>query len=54
MATPCRDTAPKGDALYLNYSYGNRTWRARRSHSDIDRRLPSDLGFISQVGYDKT
>ena len=49
-----RDTAPKGDAKYLNYSFGNRTWRANASHWDIDDGFRSDLGFISQVGYDKT
>jgi len=48
------DTAPKGDALYLNYSYGNRTWRGNVSHTAIDPGFRSDLGFITQVGYDKS
>jgi hypothetical protein len=45
------DTSPKGDALFLNYSYGSRRWRAAASHTDIDPGFRSDLGFITQVGY---
>jgi hypothetical protein len=48
------DTAPKGDALFLNYSYGNRNWRGAASHTAIDPGFRSDLGFITQVGYDKS
>ena len=47
------DTAPAGDALFLNYSFGNRTWRANASRWGIDNGFRSDLGFIAQVGYDK-
>ena len=47
------DAAPAGDALFLNYSFGNRTWRANASRWDIDNGFRSDLGFIAQVGYDK-
>ncbi|MFC5579154.1 DUF5916 domain-containing protein [Lysobacter niabensis] len=48
------DTAPSGDALYLNYSYGNRNWRGSLQHTDIDPGFRSDLGFIAQVGYQKS
>ncbi|UHQ20264.1 carbohydrate binding family 9 domain-containing protein [Lysobacter sp. KIS68-7] len=47
------DTSPKGDALYLNYSYGSRNWKGNATHVDIDPGFRSDLGFISQVGYHK-
>ncbi|GAB3371651.1 DUF5916 domain-containing protein [Lysobacter rhizosphaerae] len=48
------DTAPSGDALFLNYSYGNKNWRGNLQHTDIDPGFRSDLGFIAQVGYDKS
>jgi hypothetical protein len=48
------DTAPKGDALFVNYSYGSRHWRANASHWNIDPGFRSDLGFITQVGYRKS
>ena len=48
------DTAPSGDALFLNYSYGNKNWRGNLQHTDIDPGFRSDLGFITQVGYDKS
>jgi hypothetical protein len=47
------DTAPKGDALLLKYSYGSRNWKGNLQHVDIDPGFRSDLGFISQVGYSK-
>jgi hypothetical protein len=48
------DTAPAGNALYLNYSYGSRNWRGNVGHWDIDPGFRSDLGFITQVGYRKS
>ena len=48
-----RDTAPKGDALYLKYGFANRNWRFNAQHQKLDDGFRADLGFITQVGYDK-
>lgn len=48
------DTAPSGELAYLSYSYGNRNWRGNVQHTRIDPGFRADLGFIAQVGYDKS
>jgi hypothetical protein len=48
-----RDTAPKGDAFYANYQYSSRNWRANLGEWKVDDGFRADLGFITQVGYDK-
>ncbi len=48
------DAAPTGDALLARYNFGNRNWTADLLHTRIDPGFRADLGFISQVGYDRT
>lgn len=48
------DTAPRGNALSAAYNYSQRAWYADLIHQRIDPGFRADLGFISQVGYDKS
>jgi hypothetical protein len=48
------DTTPTGDAWRAEYSFGNRNWNFDTWHMDVDPGFRADLGFIGQVGYDKS
>ena len=48
------DSAPDGDAMQLSYNYGNRNWNGVVSHTQIDEGFRADLGFISQVGFQRS
>ncbi len=48
------DTAPRGDALLATYNFGNRHWSAKASYTRIDPGFRADLGFITQVGFDRS
>lgn len=48
------DAALVGDALFARYSFGNRNWVGDLQHTRIDPRFRADLGFIPQVGYDRS
>ncbi len=48
------DTAPQGDALFVHYNIGKRNWYGNVSHTAIDPGFRADLGFISQVGFDRS
>ena len=43
-----------GDALFASYAFNNRNWGFNATHSRFDDGFRADLGFISQVGYDKS
>ncbi len=47
------DTAPQGDALFLHYNIGKRNWSGNAQYTQIDPGFRSDLGFITQVGFDR-
>jgi len=48
------DATPAGDAWRAEYSFSNRNWYFDTWHMDIDPGFRADLGFIGQVGYDKS
>jgi hypothetical protein len=48
------DTTPTGDAWRAEYSFSNRNWNFDTWHMDVDPGFRADLGFIGQVGYDKS
>ena len=48
------DPAPVGDALFARYSFGNRNWVGDLQHTRIDPGFRADLGFVPQVGYDRS
>lgn len=48
------DAAPVGDAMQLRYNYGNRKWTGNAMHTRIDPGFRADLGFVSQVGFEKS
>ena len=48
------DPTPTGDAWRAAYSFSNRNWTLNLQHMDIDPGFRADLGFIGQVGYDKS
>lgn len=48
------DDAPAGNALSLNYAYGDSKWKANLGHTRISPGFTADLGFIGQVGFDKS
>ena len=54
VALGLTDTAPRGNALSAAYNYSQRSWYADLAHQRIDPGFRADLGFISQVGYDKS
>ncbi|MDQ3289417.1 MAG: carbohydrate binding family 9 domain-containing protein [Pseudomonadota bacterium] len=48
------DAVPVGDARFARYSFGNRNWVADLQHTRIDPGFRADLGFIPQVGFDRS
>lgn len=48
------DAAPEGDAWKVDYSWAKRGWSLSAWHIDVDPGFRADLGFIGQVGYDKS
>lgn len=48
------DDTPAGNALRANYSWGNRNWSFNSGHWRVDPGFRADLGFMGQVGYDKS
>ncbi|AXK73451.1 hypothetical protein DWG18_14970 [Lysobacter sp. TY2-98] len=48
------DTRPKGNAWRGEYAYDSRNWFMNTWHEQIDPGFRADLGFIGQVGYDKS
>jgi len=48
------DAAPSGNAWRASYDYETRNWFASAWHEQIDPGFRADLGFIGQVGYDKS
>ena len=48
------DTTPTGNAWRAGYTFSNRDWNFEANHVDIDPGFRADLGFIGQVGYDKS
>lgn len=48
------DRTPSGDAWRAEYAFSNRNWNFDVWHLDIDPGFRADLGFIGQVGYDKS
>jgi hypothetical protein len=48
------DDTPTGDAWRTEYSFSNRNWNFDAWHMDVDPGFRADLGFIGQVGYDKS
>jgi len=48
------DATPSGDAWRAGYAFGNRNWSFDAWHMAIDPGFRADLGFMGQVGYDKS
>lgn len=48
------DTAPIGNAWRGEYTFDSRGWYFDTWHQKIDPGFRADLGFIGQVGYDKS
>lgn len=48
------DPTPSGNAWRTQYSFSNRNWNANLQHWQIDPGFRADLGFMGQVGYDKS
>lgn len=48
------DATPSGDAWRAEYSFSNRNWNFVTWRMDVDPGFRADLGFIGQVGYDKS
>ena len=48
------DATPSGDAWRAEYAFSNRNWNFNAWHMDVDPGFRADLGFIGQVGYDKS
>ena len=48
------DPTPSGNAWRTQYSFSNRNWNASVQHWQIDPGFRADLGFMGQVGYDKS
>ncbi|MCJ0826827.1 carbohydrate binding family 9 domain-containing protein [Luteimonas sp. 50] len=48
------DATPAGNAWRAEYAFGNRNWNFDAWHVDIDPGFRADLGFMGQVGYDKS
>jgi hypothetical protein len=45
---------PTGNAARAYYTFSNRDWYFTAGHVDVDPGFRADLGFIGQVGYDKS
>jgi hypothetical protein len=48
------DPTPSGNAWRAEYAFSNRNWNFDAWHVDIDPGFRADLGFMGQVGYDKS
>jgi hypothetical protein len=48
------DPTPSGTAWRAEYDFSNRNWNFSTWHEDIDPGFRADLGFMGQVGYDKS
>ena len=48
------DASPAGNAYRAGYDYSNRTWNFSTWRQQVDPGFRADLGFIGQVGYDKS
>ncbi len=48
------DPSPAGNAWRAEYAYDSRNWNFNAWHMDIDPGFRADLGFMGQVGYDKS
>ena len=48
------DTAPQGNAFFTHYNVGKRNWNANLQHTRIDPGFRADLGFVSQVGFERS
>lgn len=48
------DATPAGLAWQAAYEFSNRHWNIEASHVAIDRGFRADLGFMGQVGYEKS
>ena len=48
------DPTPSGNAWRTQYTFSNRNWNASLQHWQIDPGFRADLGFMGQVGYDKS
>lgn len=48
------DATPSGNAWRAGYAFNNRNWNFDVWHEAIDPGFRADLGFIGQVGYDKS
>jgi len=48
------DPAPSGNAMRAFYEFGNREWNLTVGHTKIDPGFRADLGFIGQVGFDRS
>jgi hypothetical protein len=48
------DPTPSGNAWRTQYSFSNRNWNASVQHWEIDPGFRADLGFMGQVGYEKS
>jgi len=48
------DATPSGNAWRAEYAFSNRHWNFDLWHEDIDPGFRADLGFMGQVGYDKS
>ena len=48
------EAAPSGTAKRASYDYGNRAWNFSLGHTAVDPGFRADIGFIGQVGFDKS
>ncbi|HEY1071029.1 DUF5916 domain-containing protein [Thermomonas sp.] len=48
------DATPSGTAWRAEYAFSNRNWNFDTWHESIDPGFRADLGFMGQVGYDKS
>jgi hypothetical protein len=48
------DAKPAGNAWRAGYTFSNRNWYFEGWHQEIDPGFRADLGFMGQVGYDKS
>lgn len=48
------DATPSGNAWRAEYAFSNRNWNFDAWHMAIDPGFRADLGFMGQVGYDKS
>ena len=48
------DPEPEGDAWQFDYAYDSGKWSFNTWHTVVDPGFRADLGYIGQVGYEKT